>query len=1419
MILGVDIGSVSVAMAALDARGKLQSHQYRLHHGNVRDTFESMFRPYETAGLTGMAAPSGKNRFGDSVRIFDQQVSLMEALELFRLNARSVLHIGAEKFYMIELDGNGGYLQTSHSSSCAAGTGSFLDQQARRLQLAGAEQLSDFALKNNAPVPDIAARCSVFAKTDLIHAQQRGYGLEAICDSLCKGLADNIAGTLFNKSVPDPPVAVTGGVSRNRSVIRHLQRLAGTEFIHHPLSHLFSAAGAAYLLWKESEDRVIREWEPAQLWKEKKKLEYFYEPLKPTEETREKIRLLERKLFQPAVADHTDSVQVELFREPESTGPGFFLGIDVGSTSTKAILLTTEGDPFAGFYTYTAGQPLKAVQALFEAMVRMGEEKNVPLSIKGSATTGSGRKFIGNIIRADQVVDEITAHARAAHELNPETDTIIEIGGQDAKFTQMKDGVVTFSHMNTVCAAGTGSFIEELAGRLGAGLEDYEKKVLGRKAPLASDRCTVFMERDINQLLSSGYPVEEVLATVIHSVRENYLKKVASESHIGEQICFQGATARNRALVAAFEQRLGKPIHVSRLCHLTGALGTALILREEFKGGTHFRGLGLYRIRIPVSTETCELCLNRCTISVAEINGEKEAYGFLCGRDYHTRRFVRKEGQVFDLLKEREKLTGKEEPLKGSSEIGIPSTLHLAADLTYWKAFFRHLGIPVHTSENYRDSLKTGKKIAGAEFCAPIDSMYGHLSYLAENSEYVFMPVYLEARNRPGGTEQNFCYYTQFSASLASVESSGMAKKLVSPMLNFRKNHHRNTKLLAGSLAWMGYHEPGITDIKEAMQFADNYCAEMKLRLESLFTEISGSGDDVEVMLLGRPYVVLSGTLNKGIPDIFAGMGIRAWYQDMLPGENDISGELTGLLEKVPWHFAVNILRAADRVCRKPGLYPVLVTAFKCAPDSFILEYFKQLMDLYDKPYLIIQIDEHDSNVGYETRIEAALRSFRNHFRKGRSVPAPDLSVLLPKVDRQIDGKTLLMPNWDPFVGPLLVANLRRAGIDARMLETTELSIRKSMVHNTGQCLPINIIAQDAIDYIEKHELDPSRVMVWMSEGRITCNLRQYPYYIKRILEANGRGMEKASVYAGEISHRELSLSITYYAYFAYMLGGLFRKTACRIRPYETEPGQTDRVFTRVYRILQTAMEGSVSIDQAIREAMEQVDTIGYDNQERKPLVAIFGDLYVRDNDVMNMDLVRHIEEAGGEALVTPYHDYAKIVIENIFRRAKQRGEHVETTINRIMLNVLKFMDEKYYRYFRPHLGPAPVIQPGRLEQYLKQFNIQPLHSGESHDNILKIFYITENYPNVSLFVQTNPSFCCPALVTEAMTRKIREITGVPIVTLTYDGTADRINDLIVPHIHQAVRSPRNGRRSPEKYGAADPDSSISAAIRRRKGH
>jgi len=338
------------------------------------------------------------------------------------------------------------------------------------------------------------------------------------------------------------------------------------------------------------------------------------------------------------------------------------------------------------------------------------------------------------------------------------------------------------------------------------------------------------------------------------------------------------------------------------------------------------------------------------------------------------------------------------------------------------------------------------------------------------------------------------------------------------------------------------------------------------------------------------------------------------------------------------------------------------------------------------------------------------------------------------------------------------------------------------MAYNTGQCLPVNIVAQEFIDYIELNNLRPEDTMLWMTKCYITCNLRLYPFHIKNFLESYGHGFEKASVYNGDLTHLEIAVSTSYYAYFAYLLGGLIRKLGCRIRPYEIVSGQTNETIDKSIRILEPAFLGDRPMDTAVNEVIALFDKIEQ-KPGKKPLVAIFGDLYVRDNDVMNQNLIDDIERNGGEVITTPYTDLVKITIENQIRRTLARGDYLTAGLYRVMISSIKFFEDKYYKQFKKFLGDKPVVNPLKLEKNLKKFNITPYHSGESYENILKIFYILENYPDISLFVQTNPAFCCPALVTEAMALEIKRITGIQVVTLTYDGTSGNKNESIISYL------------------------------------
>ncbi len=1387
-ILGVDIGSVSLSIVEVDPGGKIISSLYSFHYGRIPGTLSRMLEAYDLSGILGIAAVSKDWFDHKNVRYFDPQTAIVAAGRALFKQLGAIMVVGAEKFQLISFDKNGNYDHTATNTSCAVGTGSFLDQQAKRLNLEHVADLCRLALQNEGEIPDIASRCSVFAKTDLIHAQQEGYSLSAICDSLCKGMAKNIVDTLFSDDSAQSPMLFAGGVSRNQAVVRHLESCLGITLLYHEYAHILPAYGACLMLMKEDKRLSLAGISAFMdlLTGQEKERKYFHQPLSLSLTKYPDFSSVESYDFTPQQTNHLDNVRVDLYQKiGKNTETDVFMGIDIGSTSTKAILSDIDNNPVAGLYTYTAGRPVLATRAILEAIDGIRNSKKVIFRFKAVGTTGSGRKFIGKILNADMVIDEITAHARAAYELEPRTDTIIEIGGQDAKYTLIKDGRVTFAQMNSVCAAGTGSFIEEQAKRLGVSLEEYSGKAEGVRAPLASDRCTVFMERDINNYQNRGFQVNEILASVLHSVRENYLKKVAVEATIGDHICFQGATAKNKALVAAFEEKLGKEIFVSKYCHLTGALGLALLLSEENIKRSGFRGLDMYKEEIPVTTETCQLCNNHCRIRLAEISGEKIAYGFLCGRDYDTQKYIDRNTSGFDLLKIRSKHFHF--PKKGKCHpgirIGLPAALHLFEELPLWQRFFDNLSIRTITSEGFDDPVKTGKRIAGAEFCAPMEAMYGHISYLAGKVDYIFLPIYLEARDKEYESERNYCYYTQFSPSLVSaMGDEEIKKKCLVPFLNYSKGVNSIKKELWKYLQpvckpYLTYNELS-TAFNEALHFYNRKKESIKL----LFKPENNKSWDVSVVLTGRPYLILSPYMNKGIPDIFGGMGIKAWYQDMIPYEHRDVSDIDYLLKVYPWYYAASILETAKISAITKNLYPVLITSFKCAPDSFLIDYFKKIMEAHQKPYLILQIDEHNSNVGYETRIEAGIRSFHNHASLGTQLIRPNLPIMVPPEKSIHARKTMVFPNWDQLVSPLLVANLRKEGLDVHLLEPDETITRQSMVHNTGQCLPLNIITQEFIEYVNKHKLDPGDTMLWMVETKLTCNIRLYPYYIKSLLDSHGNGMERAIVYSGDISHLDISLTACLNAYLAYMIGGLLRKMGCMIRPYELNKGQTDTALQEGISIMEKAFLGKASVEKSLMQALLLFDPIKYE-PENRPKVAIFGDLYVRDNRVLNQDLVHFIEESGGEVITTPYHEFVKITVENSIRRRASRGKTLEAMGLKAMLAGIKLMDKSYYKHFKKYLGNQTPIHPLRLEKKLEHFNIKNLHSGESYDNLLKIFYLIEKYPDVSLFIQTNPAFCCPSLVTEAMKNEIRRITGVPIVTITYDATSEFKNDVIVPYL------------------------------------
>jgi predicted CoA-substrate-specific enzyme activase len=1388
-VLGIDVGSVAVSIVELDARGAIVRTAYGYHQGQVRGTLARLLDGTNLDRIRAVGATSVTPATVRRSVTVDTQLAIIEAAENRHRAIGSLLVVGGERFSLVRFDADGTYRDTKTNSSCAAGTGSFLDQQAKNLGLEDGAALAEEALRASGSPPKIASRCAVFAKTDLIHAQQEGHSRADICDGLCKGLANIVADAALAGDPALGPIVMAGGVARNAAVRAHLEARLGSRILVDADAHLYGALGVA-LRAATSSVRMQLHTIADLVAEPVADRTTFHPPLELRSSSYPDLGGEHRYVYAPQAVERAEAVEVDVYERIETeTALDVFVGLDIGSTSTKAVLLDDARRVVAGLYTRTAGRPLYAVRGLFEAIDAWATENRIELRVRAAGTTGSGRKLAGAVIGGDLAVDEITAHARAAYELDPEIDTIIEIGGQDAKFTTLSDGMVTSAVMNTVCAAGTGSFIEEQARRLGVPLEVYADTVAGARAPLGSDRCTVFMQRDVNHLLSSGYEVREILATVLHAVRENYLTKVARQGSIGERVCFQGATAKNRALVAAFEQRLGKPIAVSKYCHLTGALGTALMLAEAPPASTSFRGFALYATPIPLRSEVCELCKNHCKIVVAEVGGETAAYGFLCGRDYDVSRFVSNNRSGFDLIKTRRKhLRWRESTTRRFGvTVGLPVALPMADDVDLWRRFFHNLGVETVTSERCGDPVGSGKSLARAELCAPMVAFHGHVAWLADRTDVIFAPVFLEAERPDHVTRRQYCYYTQFASALAdTIVEPSLAGRVIRPLITDGGEFQLWARLYTTLRPVLG---DGLTyaQVSAAHSEAAELIAERRARLRAVMRAELESAEDVSVVILGRPYAAVTPSMNSGIPEILGALGVKTFFQDMLAIEAAEVEPIGELLARVHWQYASKILAAAFVVSNRPALYPVLVTSFKCAPDSFTIDLFRRIMDAAGKPYLILELDELDSSVGYETRLEAAVRAFRNHAARPRQPPART-GLITPSVGASIGDRSVYVPSWDRLSCSLVAANLRREGLDARAIPETPDTIQKGMRHNGGQCIPLNAIVQGFIEAVDARGIDPGRAALWMMSSQIACNIGMYPTAFKALLEAEGRGFERSVVVCGELTFVDVSVRAAINTYFAYVFGGALRQLACRVRPYEKRAGDADAAVEEGLAIFVDAFEGSRDKLDAARRVVDIFAAIETSERDR-PQVAIFGDLYSRDNDVFNQGLIRLIEEHGGEVITTPYSEYVKLVAQAYFKRWWDEGKLLSVVVNRSLLIAAKVLEREYVSEFARVLGPPPP--PTRsvdLDELLARLGLTTHHTGESVDNILKLAHIAAVHPEVSLFVQANPAFCCPSLVTEAMAGRLKELTGVPIVTITYDGTSASRNEAVVPYLEMARR-------------------------------
>jgi predicted CoA-substrate-specific enzyme activase len=1017
--LGIDIGCISVKIAVVGGPGdrnlfeRLASEStvfhdptvegrvlpqadappvlataYRRIKGNPADTTRDLLDQVLAALPEGTVTAVGVTGTGGRLvgRVLDipyenEFKAIARAVGALHPDVTTVFEMGGEtsKFIHLETDrasGRVGIADYGTNGDCAAGTGSFMDQQANRL-LYDIEDVGEI-VRGAGKAASIAGRCSVFAKSDMIHAQQKGYRPPEVLKGLCNAVVRNYRGTITRGKEIGDQVAFIGGVAANKGAVSALREafdLTGDQLIIPAYYAWMGAIGSALTAAEERAGVEMVTIDPARLERERSTDFETSDAL-----SMERVILL-RDRVKPY--DFPDGIQI-----------GAYLGVDVGSVSTNLVVLDTEGEVVKEIYVKTDGRPVEVVN---KGLADIWNEMGPRLNILGVATTGSGRELIGELIGADTINDEITAHKTGATFIGRKLidrvpDTIFEIGGQDSKFISLQDGVVVDFAMNEACAAGTGSFLEEQAEKLGINIiDEFAELALSSEAPVRlGERCTVFMERDVNSYLQRGADKKALVAGLAYSIAYNYLNRLVGQRHIGDTVYFQGGTAYNDSVAAAFSMILGKEIIVPPYNGVVGAIGAALLAREKMsatQAPSRFRGWDLEKVDYTMREFTCKGCSNECDIRQFTIGEEKTYWGDKCSDRYRKRAKVNREPIIRDLIGFRDALfysyvaesednstllrSGSGAP-RGT--MGIPRAMYTYDRLPFWATFFKSCGFDIMLSrETDKKIRELGIERAVAEPCFPIRVAHGHVAeLLQEGADHIFLPNQLNEETDHPEIESHACPWGQTLPHVVRLAPhfEAHAGRFFAPTLHFRRGTEHVRQTLRLSMATFGL--PGRT-VDRALDEAYEAQAEFRGRLMLAGADALAAlaeHDELGIVLVGRPYNIYDGGVNMDIPaKLRRYYGVNLIPIDFLPLWGMDTRDVT---PNMFWNYGRKILQAARVVAEHPNLHIIYMTNFKCGPDSYVKHFVGPASP---DPFLVLQFDEHTNDAGAMTRCEAYLDS------------------------------------------------------------------------------------------------------------------------------------------------------------------------------------------------------------------------------------------------------------------------------------------------------------------------------------------------------------------------------------------------------------------------------------------------------------
>lgn len=1392
--VGLDVGSTTVKIVVMDEKLETIYRDYQRHFSDTKNTvcnvLENLAQMYPNAtftiALTGSGAMSA-SKFLD-LPFIQEVVSCKRSVEKYIPQTDVVIELGGEDAKIIYFDKS---IEQRMNGTCAGGTGAFIDQMASLLHTdpTGLNELA----KNHKMIYPIASRCGVFAKTDIQPLLNEGAAKEDIAASIFQAVVNQtISGLACGRPIRGK-VAFLGGPLNYLSELRNrfieTLHLTDEEIIIPDEAHLLVAKGAAL-------DSVNAH--PITVEKLKSKIEVLRMSHDDTSQPLAPLFSIDAEYDEFKQRHEKDKVEKA---DLKTYSGDCYVGIDAGSTTTKLVLIDSDGKLLYSLYGSNEGNPLQSVIKMLKQLYSEIPEKAV---IRYSGVTGYGEKLIQTALNVDLNEIETIAHYTAAKKFMPNVTSIVDIGGQDMKYIKMKNGSIDNIMLNEACSSGCGSFIETFAKSLNISIQEFVNAAIEARRPVdLGSRCTVFMNSKIKQAQKEGYSVGDISAGLSYSVIKNAIQKVMKVRDVktlGDHIVVQGGTFYNDAVLRAFELIVGKNVVRPDIAGLMGAYGVALLAKEQYEANLDMEYVStitkldaLDSLKIDISHVRCNGCENHCLLTINKFsNGSRYISGNRCEKGAGI---VGEKTNHPNLVKYKyERIFGYtplEEKDAPRGVIGIPRVLNMYEDYPFWFTFLTNLGFRVILSEksNRKTYEKGMESMPSESVCFPAKLSHGHIiGLINQGIKTIFYPCmpYSRKEYEKADNHYNCPIVISYSEVLKNNVEELKEKniKFLNPFLPFDAKNLAKTIMELPEFAEYNFTKKELLEAAKKAETEYQKCRDDIHKKGEETVKYIEENNLKGIVLAGRPYHV-DPEVNHGIDTLITSLGLCVLTEDSIANLTEAKRPLRVVDQ---WMFHARLYAAADYVGKHDNLELVQLNSFGCGVDAVTTDQVEEILTSFGKMYTLIKIDEINNLGAVRIRIRSLLASMNKRL-KNKELQKGNGDYEIHKKIFTKDMKedyTILIPQMAPIHFELLEAAVRASGYKVELLrECTSHTVETGLKYvNNDACYPSILVTGQMIEALESGKYDLNKTALIMSQTGGGCRATNYIGFIRKALKDAGFenvpvisfnvvGMEKMPGFKITLPLIERLLKMVVYA-------DLLQKMLTKNRAYEVNKGESQKLFDEWMDKCKKLLEKSTmkEFKQSIYDIVNDFEKIELDTSVIKPKVGIVGEVLIKYHPFGNNFIANKLEEEGAEVILPDFMGFIKfiathkITFNQLIKTDKLKAKLFKTAIK--LIDILE-KDERIAlaNSKKGYLQPCDIWE---LEDKVKDILSIGNQTGEGWFLTAEMIeYIEHGIPNI---VCVQPFACLPNhVVGKGVIKTIRNTyPEANISPIDYDPGASEAN-------------------------------------------